>query len=81
MQCCSASKDLGQRLSRISSPNVGPSTDGVRPKGPVVVSTGRFTAGVIARSHGRLSARVLGDSPISASLPPTFLPVLQATRI
>jgi hypothetical protein len=43
----------------------------------LVVSTGRFAAGVIARSHGRLSARVLGDSPISASLPPNSLPILR----
>jgi hypothetical protein len=43
----------------------------------LVVSTGRFAAGVIARSHGPLSARVLDDSPISASLPPNSLPVLR----
>ena len=47
----------------------------------LVVSTGRFAAGVIARSHGRLSARVLRDSPISASLPPNSLPVLRKSPI
>jgi hypothetical protein len=47
----------------------------------LVVSTGRFAAGVIARSHGRLSARILGDSPISASLPPNSLPVLRKSPI
>jgi hypothetical protein len=33
----------------------------------LVVSTGRFAAGVIARSHGQLSAQAVGDWPISAS--------------
>ena len=69
--------DLGQRsVAKRSAPRL--MAFGERTL--LVVSTGRFTAGVIARSHGRLSARVLGDSPISASLPPTSLPVLQATR-
>jgi hypothetical protein len=38
-------------------------------KGPVslVVSTGRFAAGVIARSHGQLSAQKISDWSISAS--------------